>query len=53
MFFAGIRMPTVICHFPKMAHPAADRQGAKDIISGNLKKTRGRACFYALILNFK
>jgi hypothetical protein len=25
-----------------MAHPAADRQGAKDKVSGNLKKARGR-----------
>jgi hypothetical protein len=31
---------------PKKAHPAADRQGAKDIISGNLKKARGRVFFY-------
>jgi hypothetical protein len=28
-----------------MAHPATDRQGAKDKVSGNLKKARGRLFF--------
>jgi hypothetical protein len=31
--------------FPKKANPAADRQGAKTKISGNLKKARGRPYF--------
>jgi hypothetical protein len=33
---------------PKKAHPAADWQGAKNKISGNLKKARGRIFFYHL-----